>query len=104
MEDWTLELNLIGPFGEKFTMRAPIDEHTIRQVHEIKPPDLLRDFVPSKSPLTTVVEKLKRRELRRDLLKQGATRLGILLAERMEDAEGWHGVDREEPAKRELKR
>ena len=39
---------------------------------------------------------LKRREFRKDLFQDEARRLGALLAERMEDKEGWHGVERQE--------
>jgi len=48
------------------------------------------------------VKILKRREFRKQLFINEATRLGALLAERMEDAEGWHDVSRIEPAKRQL--
>jgi hypothetical protein len=42
------------------------------------------------------------REMRKDLFMLAAKRLGALLAERMEDAEGWHDASRIEPARRQL--
>jgi len=49
-----------------------------------------------------VVEIMKLREFRKDFFINECVRIGTLLAERMEDAEGWHDVSRIEPAKREL--
>lgn len=48
------------------------------------------------------VRLMKRREMRKGLFKRACERLGALLAERMEDAEGWHDVERVEPARRQL--
>ena len=42
------------------------------------------------------------REMRKDLFIQTAERLGTLLAERMEDAEGWHDASRIDPARKQL--
>ena len=41
-------------------------------------------------------KRLPWKKFRKDLFRQEATRLGVLLAERMEDSEGWHGIEREE--------
>ena len=48
------------------------------------------------------VTLMRTREMRKDLFIQAATRLGALLAERMEDAEGWHDASRIEPAREQL--
>lgn len=48
------------------------------------------------------VRMMKVREFRKDLFIQAANRLGALLAERMEDAEGWHDASRIEPAREQL--
>lgn len=48
------------------------------------------------------VALMKRREFRKELFIQAATKLGTLLAERMEDAEGWHDTSRVEPAREQL--
>ncbi len=71
---------------------------------------MAREF--SHVPLPTPVELggtfdecvtvMKQREFRKDFFIRECRRIGTLLAERMEDAEGWHDVSRIEPAKREL--
>jgi hypothetical protein len=48
------------------------------------------------------VTMLKIKELRRHIFLDAAQRLAHLMADRMEDAEGWHDPDRIEPARREL--
>lgn len=48
------------------------------------------------------VRLMKVREFRKSLFIRAAERLGALLAERMEDAEGWHDASRIEPARRQL--
>lgn len=48
------------------------------------------------------IRLMKTREFRKSLFIQMATRLGALLAERMEDAEGWHDASRVEPARKQL--
>lgn len=48
------------------------------------------------------VTMMKVREFRKKLFIEAATRLGALLAERMEDAEGWHDAERIEPARKQL--
>lgn len=48
------------------------------------------------------VRMMKAKEFRKDMFVQAAKRLAHLLAERMEDAEGWHDQSRIEPARKEL--
>lgn len=48
------------------------------------------------------IQLMKTREFRKRLFIEAATRLGALLAERMEDAEGWHDASRIEPARKQL--
>ena len=50
-----------------------------------------------------VVEEMKARVFRKDLFVRESRRLGAMLAERMEDAEGWHDASRIEPAKESLR-
>lgn len=50
----------------------------------------------------TVVRVMKERQLRRDVLKQLAIQLAGQLADRLEDAEGWHDASRIEPARAAL--
>ena len=77
-------------------MCIELDWHTARQLHSVK---------PSAAPLDSfeeVVETMKVREYRKDFFIRECRRIGALLAERMEDAEGWHDASRIEPAKRSL--
>lgn len=50
----------------------------------------------------SVIDMLRTKVMRKDLFVMAAERLGALLAERMEDAEGWHDQSRVEPARKEL--
>ncbi len=98
MYDWHLEMSMIGPHGERYTMRRTLDPGTAREVSHIKPPST----VPGLTRFEDAVTILKRREYRKDLFISAARQIGALLAERMEDAEGWHDASRQEPAKAEL--
>lgn len=49
-----------------------------------------------------VVTLIRTREIRKSVFRQTAERLGALMAERMEDAEGWHDPSRIEPAREQL--
>lgn len=87
-------------------MCIDLDQHTARQFQCIKPP--IKHSVPwltgacALDSFDDVVETMKRREFRKDFFIHECRRIGALLAERMEDAEGWHDTSRIEPAKREL--
>lgn len=54
------------------------------------------------SPMEAVGELLKGREFRKGLFVQQVERLAQTMVERMEDAEGWHDVERIEPARAQL--
>ena len=94
--EWHLEMSLVGSYGERFTMRVGLDEQTARECYRLPPP------VPGLMSFDETVTCLKMREFRKTLFIAEAHRLGTLLAERMEDAEGWHDASRVEPAKQEL--
>ena len=100
---WLLKMSMIGPCGESYSMAIEIDENTAGEIHRIERPDMFNTFVPGGDPLTETAKVLKRRVFRKDLFMREAERLGALLAERMEDAEGWHGIERQEPAKAALR-
>lgn len=96
----TLTLTFDPGDGQKrLQMVLPLDERTARNFARIRP---LRDELPGLVSMETVVEVLRLKEFRKHLFVGEATRLGRLLAERMEDAEGWHDYSRIEPARREL--
>lgn len=48
------------------------------------------------------IEVMKKREFRRDLLLEAARVLAGQMANRLEDAEGWHDESRKEPAQAAL--
>jgi hypothetical protein len=102
-----LKLTFDDGYGNVYEMFEPIDESIAREFTEIQPP--MKHSVPwlpgevQLEPFETVVDTLRKREFRKDLFTQEAKRLGILLAERMEDAEGWHDTSRIEPAREQLR-
>lgn len=49
-----------------------------------------------------VASLLRTREMRRKLFEHIATSLGVQMADRLEDAEGWHDPERIEPARKSL--
>ena len=49
-----------------------------------------------------VVTLMRTKELRRKIFKEIALQLAGQMADRMEDAEGWHDPDRIEPAREQL--
>lgn len=52
--------------------------------------------------MTSAVEMMRTKEIRRDLFKMAAQQLAGQMADRMEDAEGWHDPDRIETARAQL--
>ncbi len=102
----TLTLIFDADFGEKYTMRVDLNKHTAEKIKKVNPPiDHSVPWLSSAANLNTfeeVVEIIQTREFRKDLFISECQRLGTLLAERMEDAEGWHDASRIEPAKKAL--
>ena len=84
-------------YSESFSMCVDLDEYTARQFTKIEPP------IPGIDQFSTCVYTLQAREFRKDSFRLAAQNLGSLLAERMEDAEGWHDISRIEPAKSQLR-
>ena len=99
----SLRLTFEGGRGEEFTIAISLDECTASDlmipVAEKRP----ISFAGNGRRLDRVVEVLRRKQFRKDLFIAECRRLGTLLAERMEDAEGWHDESRVEPAKSQLK-
>ena len=91
-----LKMTFDAGWGESYSLWIDLDEDTARNIEDIKPPDMLDNF-------DVAVEKIRIREFRKDLLVDAANRLARQLAERMEDAEGWHDASRIEPAKESLR-
>lgn len=101
---WHLEMTLRGPCVEKYAATMPLDEHTARNVQKIKPLGGHFGYLPGTLSMTQAVEVLRSREFRKSLFKDAAWQLSQMLAEYMEDAEGWHDIERVEPAKASLSR
>lgn len=94
---WTLQLTFKNEMGTNYHMAIDIHHYIAREFQQIKPPprdDIERMLNPMS--FADVCEVIKTRQFRKDLFVQEATRLGQLLAERMEDKEGWHGENRAE--------
>jgi hypothetical protein len=53
-------------------------------------------------PMEAAVTMMKTREMRRDILLRTAAMLAGQMADRMQDAEGWHDARRVEPARNAL--
>ncbi len=100
---FTITLTLHDNRSEQQTlaMAIPVDEEltiSARVVDEMKAgaAGVVLGLGPS---MEQTVSILRRREFRKDLLIEAATLLGARLAERMEDAEGWHDTSRIETAR-----
>lgn len=85
-------------------MTLPISEMTASDMERIKPLGKTAFAVMLDGrTFDQAVEVLRTKQFRKDLFLDVAASLGRLLAERMEDAEGWHDESRVEPARRELR-
>jgi len=97
---WVLTLALVNLEGpEDYRMSIGADEFIKfgdRHVEELRYP------MPGVGPaFNQVVETLRLRDVRRDLLKSSAKNLGAQMASYMEDEEGWHGTDRQDRIRKE---
>lgn len=101
---WTLHLSFGNQMGESYNMALDVDEHIARQISRLQPLPK-GDIEVSLSGVTfaDACEVLKTKQFRKDLFIAETKRLGALLAERMEDAEGWHDENRIEPARNQLR-
>jgi hypothetical protein len=70
-----------------------------RAVDDLKT-GMLRAF--SVDPMAETVTIMRTREMRRRLLMEAAQQLAGQMADRMEDAEGWHDPERIEPARKAI--
>ena len=97
----SLRLTFEDGRGEEFTMAISLDECTASDLMTPKPRP--RPVFGGSVPMKAAIEVLRQKKYRKDMLIAECKRLGTLLAERMEDAEGWHDESRVEPARAQLK-
>lgn len=95
---FTLEITLRDNHSYEPSLRMAID---LDQEVRIEP-RAVDEMKAGFGSFDGTVRLMKVREFRKNLFIRAAERLGALLAERMEDAEGWHDASRIEPARRQL--
>ena len=96
-----LTLTFSAEFNEQYSMVIYLDESVAKKFSQIKPPGIPSTIILNS--FEEIVDILKIKQFRKDLFMNECRRLGALLAERMEDAEGWHDESRIEPAKKSLR-
>lgn len=91
--DCILELRVIRPFGEKDTVVAANlgPEYRIMPSHS----EVMAGPVPLVS-FDTACDIMKQRQIGGEMIRDTASKLGRLIAERLEDEAGWHGEGRQE--------
>lgn len=101
---FTLSISLHDRYGEQrpLTMAIDLDEEVRISPRIVDDMKFGREIGASLVSMDEAVRVMKKRVLRKDLFTAAAKRLGALLAERMEDAEGWHDESRIEPAREQL--
>jgi hypothetical protein len=89
--------------GETLHTAADLAGDTIRiSARDVSEMKLGRDLGVALMPVDQVITIMRQREYRKDLFVMAATQLAKAMAERMEDAEGWHDQSRIEPARQSL--
>lgn len=102
MSQFVLTLTLTNKHtGEDYRYCLNLPDEVAQDAWEIPPPDHSIPFLCDS--MTTAVKRIKRRVFRKELFTREATRLGVLLAEYMEDKEGWHGEQRKETIRKQRK-
>jgi hypothetical protein len=85
-----------GPYGESYAVAIELDHSIARSFDKILPPVSFLDSTE------TAIKTIRTKSYRKELFIHEAGRLGAMLAERMEDSEGWHGADRVDRATESL--
>lgn len=95
-EQYTLRLILEAPLGGKsYEVVLPADAFDVWDRWEgLTPPSEL-DMEIGNVAMDSVVERIRKREYRKDDFERLCQMLGRKLGERMEDEEGWHGTSRQ---------
>ena len=93
---FVLRLVLESPYGKSYSTAMPIDAFTAEDRYVgLSPPDPFMAGIGAET-MDSVVERIRKREYRKEDFARAAERLAKLLGERMEDEEGWHGISRQE--------
>ena len=94
MNDYIIELRLRRPYGKKSSVvRFPADE----AFAELVIPLNVRPPCPYEvTKIDDVIDIMRKKVIRKERLADLCVRMGHLLAERLEDEEGWHGLDRQQ--------
>lgn len=90
---WTLQLTFKNGFGNSYHVAVYLPPEVAAEVAQLEP---LPPAEFGGMSFAKAVSVLKKKQFRKDLFISEATRLGQSLAERLEDHEGWHGVERKE--------
>lgn len=95
-QQYTLRLILEAPHDEKsYEVALPVDAFVVWDKWEgLTPPSDL-DFAIGNVAMDSVVERIRKRQYRKEDFERLCQMLGRKLGERMEDEEGWHGVSRQ---------
>ena len=95
---FTLTLTLRDKYGYEKPLSYAIDLHEEVRIA----PRAVDEMKAGFGTFDEIVRLMRVREFRKRLFIMTARNLGALLAERMEDAEGWHDTSRIEPARKQL--
>lgn len=100
-QQYTLRLILEAPHGGKsYEVALPVDAFDVLDKWEALTPPSDLDFAIGNVALDSVVERIRKREYRKEDFERLCQLLGRKLGERMEDEEGWHGASRQEAYER----
>lgn len=95
-QQYTLRLILEAPLGGKsYEVALPADAFDVWDHWECLTPPSDLDMQLGAVTTERLVERIRKREYRKDDFKHLCQMLGQKLAERMEDEEGWHGTSRQ---------
>lgn len=99
---FSLRLTLYDRFGQPLSMEVGLDKEvriSTRVVGEMK---MAAECGIGMLTMDDALTVMKTKELRKDLFVAAAQQLARQMAERMEDAEGWHDASRIDPARKQL--
>lgn len=101
---FTLQLTLRDNHGceQPLSMAIDVDRALRISSRAIDEMRMGADLGVSLASFDDVVTLIRTKEMRRNLFKDLAVQLAGQMADRMEDAEGWHDPDRIEPARKQL--